>query len=181
MVLNRIDRIKVSKLRIVHYPEPILLEVARPVEVFDDSLKTLVSDMFETMYDAEGVGLAAPQIGVSKRIFVMDCTHSPDGERKFALINPEIVMQEGEQYGGEGCLSFPGIYSDVRRNLRTVVRFQDADGKQQEIDVTELEARCVLHENDHLDGIVFLDRMSALKREIAKRKINKLRKTGEWD
>lgn len=170
-----------SILKIVHYPEPVLLQVARPVEVFDERLEQLVTDMFETMYDAEGVGLAAPQIGVSERIFVMDCTHAPEGDRRFALINPEIVMQEGEQIGGEGCLSFPGIYTDVKRELRAIVRFHDVKGNLQELDVTELEARCVLHENDHLDGIVFLDRMSALKREIAKRKINKLRKTGKWE
>lgn len=170
-----------SLLKIVHYPEPVLLQVAKPVEVFDEKLERLVSDMLETMYEAEGVGLAAPQVGVSQRIFVMDCTHAAEGDRRFALINPEIVMQEGEQTGDEGCLSFPGVYSQVKRELRTVVRFHDVKGSVQELDLTDLEARCVLHENDHLDGIVFLDRMSALKREIAKRKINKLRKTGKWD
>lgn len=170
-----------SVLKIVHYPEPVLLQVARPVEVFDEKLQRLVDDMFETMYAAEGVGLAAPQIGVSERLFVMDCDFNPSGDRRFALINPEIVMREGEQYGGEGCLSFPGISTEVQRELRTVVRFRDVKGELQELDVTELEARCVLHENDHLDGIVFLDRMSALKREIAKRKIDELRKTGNWE
>lgn len=170
-----------ATLKIVHYPEPVLLEVARPIEVFDEKLEELVADMFETMYAAEGVGLAAPQVGISQRLFVMDCDFNPSGDRRFALINPEIVMREGEQYGGEGCLSFPGISTDIRRELRTVVRYQDVKGNLQELDVADLEARCVLHENDHLDGIVFLDRMSALKREISKRKINKLRKTGKWE
>ena len=171
----------VDGLRIVHYPEPVLLEVARPVEVFDDSLASFVENMFETMYEAGGVGLAAPQVGVSSRIFVMDCLQDGTDERRFALINPEIVMSEGEQFGGEGCLSFPGIYNDVKRELRTIVRFQDVKGNLNELDVTDLEARCVLHENDHLDGIVFLTRMSALKREMAKRKIKKLIKTGKWE
>jgi len=168
-------------MRIVHYPEPVLLEVARPIEVFDDRLANFVEKMFEKMYEAGGVGLAAPQVGVSSRIFVMDCLQDGTDDRKFALINPEIVMTEGEQFGGEGCLSFPGIYNDVKRELRTVVRFHDVKGNLNELDVTELEARCVLHENDHLDGIVFLTRMSALKREIAKRKIKKLIKTGKWE
>lgn len=170
-----------SKLKIVHYPEPVLLTVAKPVEVFDENLEKLVSDMFETMYDAGGVGLAAPQVAESKRLFVMDCSGGEDVSRRFALINPEILMQEGEQTGDEGCLSFPGIYTKVRRELRTVVRFQDVKGEFQELDVTDLEARCVLHETDHCDGIVFLDRMSALKREFAKRKIKKLQKTGKWE
>lgn len=168
-------------LRIVHYPEPVLLKVGKPVmpEEFNDDLAQLVNDMFETMYDARGVGLAAPQIDVSKRLFVMDCG---DGDpNPIAIINPEIVAREGEQTGDEGCLSFPGIYTKVSREVRTVVRFQDVLGNPQEIDVTDLSARCVLHETDHCDGIVFLDRMTSLKRELAKRKIRKLQKTGKWD
>ncbi len=168
-------------LKIVHYPEPILLTVGKPVEIFDENLEKFIADMFETMYDAKGVGLAAPQVAESKRLFVMDCTGGEDESRRFALINPEIVMQEGEQTGDEGCLSFPGIYTKVRRELRTVVRFQDVKGVSQELDCTDLEARCVLHETDHCDGIVFLDRMTALKRELAKRKMKKLQKTGKWE
>jgi peptide deformylase len=178
---NSISEKILNDMKIVHYPGSVLLQVARPIEVFDDRLASFVENMFETMYEAGGVGLAAPQVGVSSRIFVMDCLQNGTEERKFALINPEIVMTEGEQFGGEGCLSFPGIYNDVKRELRTVVRFQDVRGNLNELDVTELEARCVLHENDHLDGIVFLSRMSALKREMAKRKIKKLIKTGKWD
>jgi peptide deformylase len=170
-----------SLLKIVHYPEPVLLTVGKPVENFDAQLQKLVADMFETMYAAGGVGLAAPQVGVSQRLFVMDCAGGEDSSRRFALINPEIVAQEGEQTGDEGCLSFPGIYTKVKREVRTVVRYQDVFGNPQELDVTDLEARCVLHETDHCDGIVFLDRMTALKRELAKRKIKKLQKTGKWE
>ena len=172
-----------AKLKIVHYPDPVLLTVGKPVgeDEFKIDLQKLVEDMFETMYEAGGVGLAAPQVGVSKRLFVMDCSGGEDETRKIALINPEIVAQEGEQTGDEGCLSFPGIYTKVKREVRTVVRFQDAFGREQEIDVNDLDARCVLHETDHCDGIVFLDRMTSLKRELAKRKIKKLQKTGKWE
>jgi peptide deformylase len=111
----------------------------------------------------------------------MDCSGGEDESRKFSIINPEIIVQEGEQVGDEGCLSFPGIYTKVRRELRTVVRFQDIDGNFQELDIMDLEARCVLHETDHCDGIVFLDRMTMLKREMAKRKIKRLQKTGKWE
>jgi peptide deformylase len=168
-------------LKIIHYPEPVLLTVGKPVVEFDDNLKKLVEDMFETMYSAGGVGLAAPQINVSRRLFVMDCSGKEDPTQKVALINPEIIHVEGEQIGDEGCLSFPGIYQKVQRNLRTVVRAQDVNGNFFELDGMDLTARCILHETDHCDGIVFLDRMTPLKREYAKRKIRKMQKTGEWD
>lgn len=168
-------------LKIAYYPEPVLLTVGKPVEKFDAELKNLVEDMFETMYEAKGVGLAAPQIHVSQRLFVMDCSGGEDEAQKFAMINPEIIHVEGEQVGDEGCLSFPGIYQKIRRNLRTIVRYQDVNGDFQELDGEELTARCVLHETDHCDGIVFLDRMTILKREMAKRKIKKLQKTGKWE
>ena len=169
-----------SVLKIVRYPEPVLLAVGKPVTDFDAKLKTLVKDMFETMYDAKGVGLAAPQVAVSTRLFVMDCSGGEDEKQKIAAVNPEIIMQEGEQIGDEGCLSFPGLYQQIQRNMRAIVRAQDVDGNWFELDATELTARCILHETDHCDGIVFLDRMTVLKREMAKRKIKKLQKTGEW-
>jgi peptide deformylase len=170
-------------LKVVHYPDPVLLTIGKPFgdDEFNDELRQLVSDMFETMYHAKGVGLAAPQVGVSKRLFVMDIPTEEDESNQIALINPEIIVQEGEQTGDEGCLSFPGIYTTVTREVRTVVRYQDVFGKPQELDCRDLMARCVLHETDHCDGIVFLDRMSVLKRELAKRKIKKLQKTGKWD
>ena len=170
-----------SVLKIVRYPEPVLLAVGKPVTDFDAKLKTLVADMFETMYVAKGVGLAAPQVAVSSRLFVMDCSGGEDKTQKIAAINPEIIMQEGVQTGDEGCLSFPGLYQQIQRNMRAIVRAQDVDGNWFELDGEELTARCILHETDHCDGIVFLDRMTVLKREMAKRKIKKLQKTGEWE
>ncbi|CAN5579864.1 peptide deformylase [soil metagenome] len=168
-------------LKIVHYPEPVLLEVGKPVEDFNDDLKKLVENMFETMYVAQGVGLAAPQVGDSSRLFVMDCSGGKDEAQKIAIINPEIIHVEGEQIGEEGCLSFPGIYTKVQRQMRTIVRYQDVNGDLQELEGTDLTARCVLHETDHCDGIVFLDRMTVLKRQLAKQKIKRLQKNGKWE
>ena len=168
-------------LKIVNYPQPVLLKVGKPVLEFDENLRRLVEDMFETMYAAGGVGLAAPQVNVSQRLFVMDCTGGEDEAQKIAIVNPEVVHAEGKQTGEEGCLSFPGIYMPVKRNMRAIVRGQDVSGNWFELDGTELTARCILHETDHCDGIVFLDRMTPLKREMAKRKIKNMQKTGEWD
>jgi len=170
-----------SLLKIVKYPEPVLLAVGKPVAEFDENLRKLVSDMFETMYEAQGVGLAAPQVNVSQRVFVMDCSGGEEPKQKIALVNPEILHKEGEQYGDEGCLSFPGIYQKVQREVRVVVRGHDVRGNLIELDVEELPARCILHETDHCDGIVFLDRMSPLKRQLDKQKIKRLQKSGKWE
>ena len=167
-------------LEVVKWPNPILDAPADPVTVFDDDLKKLVNSMFETMYSAPGVCLAAVQVGVSKRLFVMDCSVGKDPEQRIALINPEVLAVEGNQNGEEGCLSFPGIFTPVERSLRAVVRAQDVNGNEFEIDDTELTARCMLDETDHCDGIVFLDKMSPIKRELVKRKIRKLQKAGQW-
>lgn len=169
-----------SLLEIIHYPEPVLLTPADPVTNFDDELKQLVNDMFETMREFRGVGLAAPQVGVSKRLFVMDCSGGQDPGQRVALINPEVISVEGEQLGEEGCLSFPGIYFNVKRELRAIVRAHNVDGELFEVDGKELTARCLLHETDHCDGIVFIDKMTTLKRQMVKRKIRKLQKAGEW-
>ena len=169
-----------SLLKIVKWPNPILDAPADPVTEFDDTLKKLVNDMFETMYAAPGVGLAAVQVGISKRLFVMDCSVGKDPEQRLVLINPYVLAAEGDQNGEEGCLSFPGIFTPVERSLRAVVRAQDVNGNEFEIDDTELTARCMLHETDHCDGIVFLDKMSPIKRELVKRKIRKLQKAGQW-
>jgi peptide deformylase len=171
-------------LPIVNYPEPVLLEVGKPVgeEEFGPQLEKLVADMFATMEKAGGVGLAAPQVGVSKRIFVMDTPGDDDGEHeRHVVINPEIISVEGEQVGDEGCLSFPGLYQVVKREMRVIARAKNLKGEVFELDVANLAARCVLHETDHCDGIVFLDRMSPLKRDLAKRKIKTLQKTGKWN
>ncbi len=170
-----------SLLEIVKYPEPVLHAVGKPVEHFDDELKKLVADMFETMYAAKGVGLAAPQVNVSQRLFVMDVPDEAGESNKIVAVNPEIIYVEGEQIGDEGCLSFPGIYIPIQRNQRAILRAQDVSGNWFELDGEELTARCVLHETDHCDGIVFLNRMTRLKREMAKRKIKKLQKTGQWE
>lgn len=169
-------------LPIVHYPDEVLLTVGKPVgdDEFNDDLKQLVGDMFETMEKAGGVGLAAPQVGVSKRLFVMDVAREDKTRERRVFINPEIVHIEGEQIGDEGCLSFPGVFQVVKREMRVIARARDVKGDEFEADVSELAARCVLHETDHCDGIVFLDRMTSLKRELAKRKIKRLQKTGEW-
>jgi len=169
-----------SLLKIVTWPNSILETPADPVTEFNGDLKKLVDNMFETMYSAPGVGLAAVQVGVPKRLFVMDCSGGKDPAQRVVMINPEVVSMEGKQNGEEGCLSFPGIYFGVERNLRAIVRAHDVNGNEFEIDGTELTARCMLHETDHCDGIVFLDKMTPLKREIVKRKIKKLQKAGDW-
>src|SRR5215831_9242463 len=132
------------------------------------------------MYAAPDASLAAVQVGVPQRRVVMDCCGGKDRAESIVMINPEVIAQEGKQDGDEGCLSFPGIFFGVERNLRAIVRAHDVNGKEFEIDGTELTARCMLHETDHCDGIVFLNHMSPLKRELVKRKIKKLQKAGEW-
>lgn len=167
-------------MEVLTWPNPILDRPGEPVTQFDDALKTLVSDMFETMYAAPGVGLAAVQVGVPKRLFVMDCSGGKDPDQRVVMINPEVLRVEGTQNGDEGCLSFPGIFFPVERGLRAIVRAHDINGNVFELDGMELTARCMLHETDHCDGIVFIDKMSPIKRELVKRKIRKLQKAGKW-
>lgn len=167
-------------LDVVKYGDPVLTKRAEVITEFDEELRKLVDDMFETMYGARGVGLAAPQVGLLKRLFVMDCSNGKSKESKVALINPAIELEEGEQIGDEGCLSFPGIYFQVARPQRVVVRAQDINGSEFKLDVMELEARCVSHETDHLDGDLFIDYLSPLKRDLVKRKIKKRIKQGDW-
>ncbi len=170
-------------LEIVHFGDPVLQAVGRPLTDgdFGAPLEKLTSDMFAAMEHAGGVGLAAPQVGLSQRMFVMDIPESETREGlKVVMVNPEIITVEGEQTGDEGCLSFPGLFQVVRREMRVIARAQDVNGEEFEIDVEGLAARCILHETDHCDGIVFLDRMTPLKRELAKRKIKRLQKSGDW-
>lgn len=167
-------------LNVVKYGDPLLTKQADEVTQFDERLRKLVDDMFATMYGAPGVGLAAPQVGLLKRLFVMDCSSGKDKKRKIALINPVIEAEEGEQTGEEGCLSFPGIFIELTRPQRVVVRAQDIDGSPVTLDVMDLEARCVSHETDHLDGDLFIEYLSPLKRDLTKRKIKRRIKQGDW-
>ncbi|HLK33501.1 MAG TPA: peptide deformylase [Terriglobales bacterium] len=165
---------------IVKYGDPVLEKPAAPVEVFDDELRKLLDDMFESMYAAHGVGLAAPQIGISKRIAVIDVTFKEDPNAKLVLVNPQIVHTEGKQKGSEGCLSIPEFREPVTRPLRVTVRAQDGHGKWYEKTGEEMLARAFMHETDHLDGRLYIHHISALKRDLMKRKIRKLVKAGEW-
>ena len=167
-------------LEVVKYGDPVLTQRAEEVTEFDEKLRKLVDNMFETMYGAPGVGLAAPQVGILKRLFVMDCSSGKNKKQKIVLINPVIQTEEGEQVGEEGCLSFPGIFFQVKRPERLVVSAQDTDGSQIKLDVMDLEARCVAHETDHLDGELFISYLSPLKRDLTKRKIKKRIKQGDW-
>jgi len=165
---------------IVKYPEPVLQRPAAPVTEFNDELRTLVADMFESMYAAQGIGLAAPQVGVSKRVTVLDLSFQKNPEEKLVLINPEITYRHGKQYGEEGCLSLPDIHEKVSRAAIVKVRAQDLEGEWKEYDAEELLARAFQHEIDHLDGVLFIFRVSALKRDLIQRRIRKLQKAGEW-
>ncbi len=167
-------------LEVVKYGDPVLTKRAEEVTQFDSELHKLVDDMFETMYGASGVGLAAPQIGLLKRLFVMDCSSGRNKKQKVALINPVISLEEGEQIGDEGCLSFPGISFSVARPQRVIVQARDIDGSEILLDAMDLEARCVSHETDHLDGELFIEYLSPLKRDLVKRKIRKRIKQGDW-
>jgi peptide deformylase len=166
---------------IVYYPEEVLETPAEPVTEFDvPALHQLLDDMFESMYAAKGVGLAAPQIGISKRIAVIDTTVGEDPTQKLVLINPEIIHREGMQTGEEGCLSVPGFREQVTRANKVTVRAQDVKGEWFEKTGEELLARALLHETDHLNGKLYISHVSSLKRDLMRRKIRKLIKAGEW-
>lgn len=165
---------------VVKYGNPVLERSTVAVTVFDDELRKLVEDMFESMYAARGVGLAAPQIGISKRLAVIDISFREDPTAKLVLVNPEIVHTEGKQRGSEGCLSLPEFREEVTRPMRVTVRAQDATGKHFETTGEELLARALLHETDHLNGKLYISHISGLKRDLMKRKIRKLMKAGEW-
>lgn len=168
--------------RIVKYGEPILEQVAEPVTEFGtDELKEIIADMWETMYSAKGVGLAAPQIGLGKRISVIDVSAGEDETKKLVVINPSVTRREGSQTGEEGCLSIPGFREPVKRANKVLVQAQDENGNPIQVEGEELLARALEHEIDHLNGILFLNHLSALKRDIIRRKIKKLQKSGEWD
>jgi peptide deformylase len=165
---------------IIKFGNPVLEKKAEMVTVFDDELRKLIDDMFESMYAARGVGLAAPQIGISRRIAVIDVTFKEDPKAKFALINPEIIRTEGRFKQSEGCLSIPDFRENVTRPRAVSVRAQDEHGKIFELTGEELLARALQHETDHLNGKLYISHISALKRDLIKRKIRKLVKAGEW-
>jgi peptide deformylase len=167
-------------LTIVKYPEPVLEQPGEPVTEFNDELRKLVADMFETMYASQGIGLAAPQVGVSKRLTVVDLSQGKDPAQKLVLVNPEVILTEGRQYEEEGCLSFPEIREKVVRAAKVRIRAQDEKGKWFEMDGEELLARAFQHEIDHLDGVLFIFRMSPLKRSLSLRKIRKMQRDGDW-
>ena len=165
---------------IVIYGDPVLETYAEPVTKFDAELKQLTDDMFASMYAAHGVGLAAPQIGISKQLAVIDVTFKEDPKAKIVLCNPEIIKKEGKQSGGEGCLSIPDFRETVGRAKKVTVRAQDVEGKWFELTGEDLLARAILHETDHLHGKLYISHVSALKRDLIKRKIRKLQKASEW-
>lgn len=179
---------KGNLLNIHTYPDPVLTTVAEPVTEFGEDLKKLCLDMLFTMYHAPGIGLAAPQIGLSKRIFVVDVDYDRDetkegsGEYSYSnfhpkiFINPVFKQKDGQTVYQEGCLSLPGVYEDVKRAEHVVVEYQDTDGNKHELEASELLAICLQHENDHLDGIVFIERLSALKKSFFKKKLIKEKK-----
>ena len=163
-----------AKLEILHYPDKRLRTVAEPVEVVDDSIRKLVDDMFETMYEAPGIGLAATQVNVHKRVIVMDLSPEKDEPRVF--INPEIIETDGLEQTEEGCLSVPDIYETVERAERIKVRALDRDGKTFETEADGLLAVCIQHEMDHLMGHLFVDYLSPLKQQRVRKKLQKARR-----
>ena len=166
---------------IVKFGDPVLEREAADVTEFDTpELHKFLDDMFESMYAAKGVGLAAPQIGISKKIAVIDCSNGENVAEKIVLINPKILHIEGKQEGEEGCLSIPGFREQVRRAKRVTVRAQDAKGESFEKMGEDLLARAFLHETDHLYGKLYIMQISALKRDLMKRKIKKLQRAGVW-
>jgi len=165
---------------ITKYGVPVLEKPAAPVTKFDAELEKICADMFESMYAAQGVGLAAPQIGLAMRLAVIDVSLGKNPEAKLVLANPEIIHSEGEQREEEGCLSLPGFRGSVIRPMYVTVRAQDVTGKSYEMRSEGLLARAFCHEIDHLNGVLFLQHLSMLKRDLIKRKIRKLRKSGDW-
>lgn len=165
---------------IVKFGDPVLEKQAETVTVFDDELRKLIDDMFESMYAAHGVGLAAPQIGISKRLAVIDVTFKEDPSAKLVLVNPEVIKVEGRHTQQEGCLSLPEFRENVTRPKTVTIKAQDAHGTWYEKTGEELLARAFVHEIDHLNGRLYITHISALKRDLIKRKVRKLVKQGDW-
>jgi peptide deformylase len=167
-------------LPIVLYPDPVLLEPTGKVEEIDDNIRELVKDMTETMYAADGIGLAANQVGVPLRFFIADLSQWEEKDPLRVFINPEITNAHGKQVGEEGCLSFPGISLEIERDEQVTVEALDLEGKPFSMTAEGLLARAIQHECEHLDGKVFIRNVSALKRELLKKQIKKRIKNGDW-
>jgi peptide deformylase len=160
---------------IVRYGEPVLREDCRPVEKIDDHVKKLVRDMFDTLHKANGLGLAAPQVGEDLRLFIIDLSQVDFDAEPLVIINPEIIEKKGEVVGEEGCLSFPGLYFDVPRAEEVVVEYQDLEGKRKRMKAYGMTARAIQHENDHLNGVLFIDYLSAAQRDIFAGRLKKIK------
>lgn len=167
-------------LPIIKYGDPILHQVCEPITVFDQGLETLSKNMVETMYAAPGYGLAAPQVGLLKRLIVVDVSVGEKKESLIVLANPELINAEGDQFEEEGCLSIPSFTAKVHRPYRIIVSGQDLHGKEKIIEGEGVLSRVFAHEIDHLNGVLFIDHLGAIKRDIIKRKIRKKVRAGEW-
>ena len=166
---------------IVKFGDPVLHRAAEPVKEIDDAIRTLLKDMVETMYAAPGIGLAANQIGVGLRVIVIDLPVGEDKRQLIQLVNPEFVSREGEQRHEEGCLSVPGFGGSPVRPARVTVKGLDPEGNERVYTATELLARAFCHEIDHIDGLLFVDRLTPLKRDLMRKKLRKKAKSGDWD
>ncbi len=164
-----------SLLKIYQYPERVLRKETKTVDVFDDNLKQLAQDMAETMYDAPGIGLAAPQVGKSLKLIVVDTSKDPEEQKIFlTMVNPEIIAREGDQIDEEGCLSVPDMTANVKRNKKVTVTYQDLEGNSHEMVTEDRFAVVMQHEIDHLNGILFIDHLSSIKRNLYKKKVKKM-------
>jgi len=170
-----------AKLLIRLYGDPVLREISEPVEELDGRIEQLVQDMFETMYAAEGVGLAAPQVGVLKRLFIVDLQDHEEGSKPLVFINPKILERKGTAVMEEGCLSIPGIRSEIKRAEEVVVQAQDIKGQTFELRATGLLARAILHENDHLDGRLFVDYLSTVRRMLLREQLRQIEKMAKGE
>ena len=168
-------------LPIVKYGDPVLQKEGAEVENIDGRLAEFIKNMFETMYGAKGVGLAAPQVALSNKLFVMDVSGGKESKDRIVCINPQIVDSKGKVVSEEGCLSFPGIYFEVERPEIVTVSALDLNGNEFTFEASGYAARCVLHENDHINGKVFIEYLSPLKRDLIKRKIKKKVRLGDWE
>jgi peptide deformylase len=157
------------------YGDPVLREKCKPVTVFDDELKRFAESMLSIMRSANGLGLAAPQVGDTRRLFLIDLSGQDFDAEPMVFINPEIEVAEGDETGEEGCLSFPGLFIDITRARRVIVRFQDLEGESHVVEATGLAARAIQHENDHLGGVLFIDHLSSVERDLLAGKLRKLR------